>query len=632
MSNSVSTTTDISSHKIRPEIQFLRALAVTLVLLSHSQISVFGGGFVGVDIFFVISGFVIGLSLIAERSRTGKVSLTKFYQRRFFRIFPPLSLMISATTLYAFLILSFNSSQDFFIDQARAALFSFSNFYFMFNKMDYFLQDPNTVFFLHTWSLGIEEQFYIALPLLILILARLHRSSEPADGLRQWRNCFVALSVISFTTAVLLYNDVLRFWTPEFRQLFVFYSPATRSWEFILGLLVALHVSRRSAEIATARQKNLNLAYFVIASSAIAISVFGYRYGYPSQFVSSSLSAAATGLLIVSLQFSGLAEKRFFSLSVFQLVGNASYSIYLWHWIAVAVAGDVLHPPTTIQVFGLVVASLIPAFISYKVVETPFRKLRYARLRTKSLSAAALVLVPALMLWMLQVTAIRERQNYGNVNVATLLDGCDFLNEICTVGSKDASQKILLFGDSHSQQLIQIFKEYAEENNVSLVTCVMICSDKNYKRIKDNTFPSGNFSLIVNSIKTNSGQSREYRQDFTTTFDTFSRLRGAKRLVVLDNPFFADFVAPRRIKHPVLTPMPRAAQDERRRQVNIDFRADATDNVVFYDPFEVLCDSEICFVKHDGKVLYISTNHLSMVGLGLIEPSLVSTVDDMLNS
>ena len=136
-----------TGHRIRKEIQFLRAVAVTLVVLSHLGIGMFSGGFVGVDMFFVLSGFVIGLTMINEQVTTGKVSFRRFFERRFFRIFPPLSFMVAVMTVYAYFVIPFTKSQDFFIQQARAALFSYGNFFFMFRKLNYFVQSGDITFF-----------------------------------------------------------------------------------------------------------------------------------------------------------------------------------------------------------------------------------------------------------------------------------------------------------------------------------------------------------------------------------------------------------------------------------------------------------------------------------------------------
>ena len=203
------TTNPIPHAEIFPEVQFLRAIAVSLVVISHSRLALWSGGFVGVDMFFVVSGYVIGLSLINERLRTGTNSLKLFFQRRFFRIFPPLAAVIVGSSIYAYFILSFDKSQDYFVQQARAALFSYSNFFFIFHKMDYFLQNGNYIFFLHTWSLGIEEQFYLLIPILIWIVSRFVGNSDHFKHFRVWNRVFATLAVISFLTSLVLKFNIV---------------------------------------------------------------------------------------------------------------------------------------------------------------------------------------------------------------------------------------------------------------------------------------------------------------------------------------------------------------------------------------------------------------------------------------
>ena len=191
-----------TGHRIRKEIQFLRAVAVTLVVLSHLGIGMFSGGFIGVDMFFVVSGFVIGLTMVNEQVTTGKVSLKRFFERRFFRIFPPLSFLVAAMTVYAYFIVPFTKAQDFFIQQARAALFSYGNFFFMFRKLDYFVQSGDITFFLHTWSLGVEEQFYIALPIVLGVLALIGRRFDAAQRIRIWTVGLIVLGMASVVVMV----------------------------------------------------------------------------------------------------------------------------------------------------------------------------------------------------------------------------------------------------------------------------------------------------------------------------------------------------------------------------------------------------------------------------------------------
>ena len=318
---------------------------------------------------------------------------------------------------------------------------------------------------------------------------------------------------------------------------------------------------------------------------------------------------------------------------MFQVIGNSSYSIYLWHWIAVAVAEDIFHPASATHKSVLVLLSFVPALLSYRFVEKPFRGARNIQFKKKVLLAVALVIVPVTVLWGLEISTLRAREDYGNVFPSTVLHDCDFWNELCVIGPDTSDKKILLFGDSHTYQIIPVFVDYAKKNGFQLTTCVMVCRDDNYSRITDNSFPGGDFDLIVNSHKTNNGATeRSYRKDIAETFSQFSDLRGASHLIVLDNPFYAEHKSPRRIRKPVLVPLSRQQQDEVANPITQDWKSDSSADVYLYDPFPVLCTATECPVEKDGKVLYLDNNHLSMVGVRLLEPSLIAMVNQILGN
>ena len=615
---------------IRKEIQFLRAIAVTLVVLSHLGIGMFSGGFVGVDMFFVVSGFVIGLTMVNEQVTTGKVSFKRFFERRFFRIFPPLSFMVAVMTVYAYFIVPFTKAQDFFIQQARAALFSYGNFFFMFRKLNYFVQSGDITFFLHTWSLGVEEQFYIALPIVLGVLALIGRRFDAAHRIRIWTIGFVVLGLASAFTMYGASSERFGWFTPSFRQEFLFYSPFTRAWEFFLGLLVAIAVLRYEQG-----RKYLGSTIRTVLS-VFAILVILYVLvtrvdGNGSQIPASALAALATGLLIFTLSGSKLDVQKFFGIGIFQAIGNSSYSIYLWHWIGVSVSLDLMRPDSSIDKSILVAASMLPAVISYRYIEQPFRKLRTGSTKIKVFSGLALVLIPAVMLFGLDYAKTQTRENYGNVYASTVLHGCDFLNDLCVVGENTAAKKVLLYGDSHIYQLIPIFVDYTKTHDVQITTCALICREERYLSVKNGSFSPGNFDLVINSLMTNSGDSnRAIMLDFAKTFSRFAADRGAKHLIVLDNPYNVRSVAPRRIRKPALEALSRADQDAVANPVTQNWKSDTGDGTYFYDPFTVLCNANECPLEKDGKVLYLDTNHLSVVGARLLEPSLINMVNQIL--
>ena len=592
----------------------------------------FSGGFVGVDMFFVVSGFVIGLTMVNEQVSTGKVSFKRFFERRFFRIFPPLSFMVVVMTVYAYFIVPFTKAQDFFIQQARAALFSYGNFFFMFRKLDYFVQSGDITFFLHTWSLGVEEQFYVALPLVLGVLALIGRRFDAAQRIRIWAIGFTVLGLASAFVMFGSSNERYGWFKPQFRPGFLFYSPFTRAWEFFLGLLVAIAVLRYEQG-----KKYLSSTIRTVLS-VLAISVIGYVLvtrvdGNGSQTSAFGMAALATGLLIFSLPGSKLDAQRFFGIGIFQAIGNSSYSIYLWHWIGVSVSLDLMRPDSSVDKSILVAASMLPAVFSYRYIEQPFRKLRVASFKTKFIAGAALVLVPTVMLFGLDYSKTQARESYGNVYTSTELQGCDFLNDVCVVGEETAAQKVLLYGDSHIYQLIPIFVDYTKTHDVQITTCALSCNGEQYSTIQEGTFAPGNFDLVINSFKTNSEElSREVRLDLAITFSQFAVDRGAKHLIVLDNPFHAESVAPRRIRMPELEPLSRADQDAVANPITQNWKDDLGEGTFFYDPFTVLCDSTQCPLEKDGKVLYLDNNHLSMVGVRLLEPSLIAMVNQILGN
>lgn len=619
-----------SAHRIRKEIQFLRAVAVILVVLSHLGIGMFSGGFVGVDMFFVVSGFVIGLTTVTEQVTTGKVSFRRFFERRFFRIFPPLSFMVAVMTVYAYFIVPFTKAQDFFIQQARAALFSYGNFFFMFRELNYFVQSGDITFFLHTWSLGVEEQFYIALPIVLGVLALIGRRFDATQRIRIWSVGFVVLGLASAFTMYGASSERFGWFTPQFRQEFLFYSPFTRAWEFFLGLLVAIAVLRYEQGrkyLGSAMRTSMSVFSIVVILFVLVTRVDGNA----SQIGACALTALATGLLIFSLPGSKLDVQKFFGIGIFQAIGNSSYSIYLWHWIGVSVSLDLMRQDSSLDKSLLVVASILPAVISYRFIEQPFRKMRTGSTKKKVFSGLALVLIPTLMLFGLDFTKTQARVSYGNVYASTVLSGCDFLFDVCVVGEDTAAKKVLLYGDSHIHQLIPIFVDYTKTHDVQITTCALYCNRDNYPSIKDGTFAPGNFDLVINSFKTNSEEiSRVKRRDLATTFSKFASDRGARHLIVLDNPFYSESVAPRRIRKPELKPLSRAEQDAVADPITQNWKDDAGEGTFFYDPFAVLCNATECPLEKDGKVLYLDNNHLSMPGVKLLEPSLINLVNQIL--
>ena len=497
----------------------------------------------------------------------------------------------------------------------------------MFRKLDYFVQSGDLTFFLHTWSLGVEEQFYVALPIVLGVIALLGRRHVGERRIALWAVAFTVLGTASAVLMIGASKEQYGWFDPGFRPGFLFYSPFTRAWEFFLGLLIAIAVSRyESGRIYLG--KAVRTAMSVIAIAILAYVMVTRVDGNGSQIDASAMAALATGLFIFSLPNSLFSAPRFYGLKVFQAIGNASYSIYLWHWIGVSIALDILAPTRTIHLVAMVSGFMVVAAFSYRYVEQPFRALRNSNTRRKIVAAVALIAIPASMLYALDVTKLQARETYGNVYTSTEMSVCfDF----CQVGERNADVHIMLYGDSHVYQLLPLFVELTQKSSVRITSCVMNCREQYESSIADNSFPEGNFDLLINSFKTNdSSLSRATRLDLARMFSEFALARGAEHLIVLDNPFFAESKAPRRIRLPQFDPLSRAEQSAIADPITQDWKNDTSPSTFFYDPFTILCDDVECPITHDGKVLYLDNNHLSMTGVRFIEPSLMQMVNEIL--
>jgi peptidoglycan/LPS O-acetylase OafA/YrhL len=532
--------------------------------------------------------------------------------------------MVVGASVYAFFVLPFDKSQDFFIQQARAALFSYSNFFYMYQKVDYFLSNPNLTFFLHTWSLGIEEQFYLLVPVLIYLVSKVLRESGNNSVPKSWNTLFIEIFSVSFLSCIVFLTGRPNWVSGEFQSLMLFYSPLSRAWEFLLGILIAINSYRW---IHRCSNFLLFLGMFLVALATVGSPALSFP-----QFLSSSLAAFGTGLIIYSLVDSNLAESSFFSNKIFTFVGDRSYSIYLWHWIAVAVAEDLFQKIVSREKLALIAVSLIPAFFSYKYVEVPSKKLRLVSKSKKILAVITLVAVPVASLSMLNTLASKSREDYGNVFVQSVLNDCDYWEQVCTIGDDSVSDRILLLGDSHAYQLIPIFQSLSSDGDIQVTTCVKICFENEYPSISDNTFQNAkNFDIVVTMFKTNTGTTlRDDRMELSKMISGFTVDRNSKLLVVLDNPFFQDFKSPRRVKLPQIVPIPRESQ-VLSEEVRLDWVEVAGSEVKFFDTFDDLCSESECWVEKNGKVLYVDNNHLSMPGVRLLEPSLIALVAQILD-
>ncbi|MFG1933022.1 acyltransferase family protein [Mycobacterium sp. NPDC048908] len=371
--------------QFRPDIEGMRAIAVALVILFHAYHQPFTGGFVGVDVFFVISGFLITSLLLKERGRTGRISIRGFYARRVRRILPASTLVVLVTVFATYGWLGFIAGNNTATDAEWTAIFA-ANIHFGLVQTDYFgaLLPPSPL--QHMWSLGVEEQFYLVWPaafLVLVLLARTHHRKALCGAL----SFIVAASLIWSMSQTAL------------NQTWAYFSPLTRAWELGLGALVAV----LAPVIAGLRPAWLPqaLAFAGLTGIILAAVLFTSDTRYPGS--AAILPVVGSAVLIAA----GCANERSIvgrALSVrpMQWVGARSYSMYLWHWpLLVIPALYATKDLSALRNTGLVLLTVLASAITYQFVENPIRRSKLLAPRT-GLSLAIGVFLVGLTIFVAQ--------------------------------------------------------------------------------------------------------------------------------------------------------------------------------------------------------------------------------------
>jgi peptidoglycan/LPS O-acetylase OafA/YrhL len=427
--------------RYRPDIDGLRAMAVVPVVLYHSGLG-FPGGYVGVDIFFVISGFLITkiiYTLVTER----KFSFAEFYDRRIRRLFPALFVMLLAVAAWSVMYLISLDLRDFGASLAAATSYV-SNFYFFFVTRGYFHQDVETLPLLHTWSLAVEEQFYIVVPFVVIALAW--------GTSRRWHVPIIA--------AVTIASFVLCVWMTQHHAQAAFYLLPARAWELGIGGLLAIGAfesrNRWAREI---------LAFAGLAAILFAIFRFSNRTPFPGWHVAIPTIGTAA---ILSAGLSGSTVNRLLSTAPFTFIGKISYSFYLWHWPVILAFTYGALAPASIQTSLLcVLVSFVLAVLSWQYVERPFRQRRLLPDARSLFRGAAFASATAVGVGLLfyfsnglpqrhpaKLVALMEQSE-----ITTAHPECEAVSPVatakrlCVRGAPGVPPSFVLAGDSHADAL-----------------------------------------------------------------------------------------------------------------------------------------------------------------------------------
>jgi peptidoglycan/LPS O-acetylase OafA/YrhL len=421
----------------RPEIDGLRAWAVLPVVLFHASLPGFSGGFIGVDIFFVISGYLITTILLTELNNDS-FSIINFYERRARRILPALFVVVISCLPLAFIWMSPDQLLRF--GKALVAVPTFISNFLFWQESGYFAEIAKETPLLHTWSLAVEEQYYIAIPMILWVLWYYTR---------KWIFVIFALgSIASFIIALQLH---------KYGSSTAFFFSMSRAWELGAGSLLALLnrnglTSHRWGDFLTFT------GLFLLTIGFVFIDEASVHPGYLTV-----IPVIGTALIIQFARADGWISKTFLSNRLFNEIGRMSYSLYLWHYPLFAFAhlytqGEL--SPTVILL--LLVLTAVFAFASYRFVEKPLRnKTKFGRAFIFTFAGTMSATVITLGFWLTSSNGLPSRYPDEVVKALTpegLTNDCSWTSplpeypqiKVCAFGDTSAKRKVVLWGDSHA--------------------------------------------------------------------------------------------------------------------------------------------------------------------------------------
>ncbi len=452
----------------RPDIEGLRGIAVFVVVAFHCGLAAFAGGFIGVDVFFVVSGYLITGLLVAEARRTGRVSLPQFYARRVRRLLPACALMLAVTLVASAIVLA--PSELLLAGRAaRATAVYLSNVFFGRNAADYFAADVRTNPMLHTWSLAVEEQFYLFWPLLIaLALVRL-------------RSAKALVAILSAVTALSLAACL---WATANTVTFAFYQLPARAWEFGVGGLASL---LPVAPDGRGRRWWAVVGWAGVVTILAAAALTPEGPAFPG-WLAVVPAVGTTAALVAGAARRGGGAGLLLDSAPLQRLGTLSYSWYLWHWPFLVLA-EALFPG--VGTAGKVVAATLAlgaAALGHRLVENPIRfhpALVGRPLRSLSLAAGLMLgsvgLATASMWYagrLAREPALERiaQASQGDIAGLSRSQCVSMLGSAavrtCDFGDRSSRTRVVLFGDSHALQWFDPLQRIAAARLWELTTLI----------------------------------------------------------------------------------------------------------------------------------------------------------------
>jgi peptidoglycan/LPS O-acetylase OafA/YrhL len=645
----------VGVREVRTDIEALRAIAILLVVAFHCHIAALPGGFIGVDVFYVLSGYLITGLLVTEAEKTSSLNLWRFYAKRVRRLLPAASLVLLTTLIMGAFLFSAREL-DLTARAARANALYVSNLYFSQSASDYFSARVTFNPLLHTWSLSVEEQFYAFWPLLI------------AFGLLVWRSRRGLIAVMALLTLV---SFAVNLWLTDHDRVVAFYTLPTRAWEFGLGGLAAL-LPRGALPLNRAKWIAIGwLSVLLILGSTFFISAVqpfpGWRALIPAIGTVLALVAGAEQPLV--------GVGAVFNTAPLQTLGGLSYSWYLWHWPFLVFTAAIIPAGSTIARLSAAGTSLGVAYVTHRYFENPIRrslplvkspKLTLAiaaALAAVSLVTAELALHYGIHLdrspKMQALDAVRSdfatmsRRECLSLNGSTTLKTCAF-------GALESTTNVVLFGDSHAAQWFDALQEIAQREHWKLTTvlklgcaAVDVNDDRECVAWRHSAVPAIvelKPTLIILGSATNKLDRPENPQAHATSAlvanvreGVLRTLRplsvsGARMALLRDTPEFPFDVtsclarAERHSWYPSnACDLPSARVLDPRIYAAEQSAAASLPGVRLIDLNGALCPQGVCKAVINGTVMYRDTHHLAGKSAATLEPLLESQVSAALH-
>ena len=437
--------------KYRAEIDGLRALAVLPIILFHAQFEIFKGGFIGVDVFFVISGYLIS-SIILSNIEKGTFSLLDFYERRARRILPALTFVLLITCSISYFLMLPDELEN--TGQSIIATLLFVNNILLQITSGYWGLSPPFKPLLHTWSLGVEEQFYIIFPILIIVIYK-----------------FSPRMLVILPTILLLSSFFIGIYLANHFPVSSFLGIHTRAYELLVGFLCAIYLRAPRNKISLNKKQFLSLVG--IAMIVISIFTFDETTPYPGIY---SLLPVIGSALIVLFATKGTVLYSFFRLRILVAIGLISYSLYLWHQSLFAYARLASNAePSLPEYFLMIILSFVFAYLSYRYVEAPYRNV--SRVGRKTLIVH--LTVTSSLIFLIASTFVLTKgfssSFYGDSNYGESSVWQNYVHSRSSIANKKSEflennkTRLLILGNSHSEDFINILAEADLLRNSELI-------------------------------------------------------------------------------------------------------------------------------------------------------------------